>query len=49
MPMDTWRNRLEKARDCGMNTVSSYMPWYWHEPEEGTVDLTGQTRPERNL
>ena len=49
MPMDTWRNRLEKARDCGMNTVSSYMPWYWHEPEEGTVDLTGQTRPELNL
>lgn len=49
MPLDWWRGRMEQALDCGMNTVSSYMPWYWHEPQEGTVDLTGTTRPERDL
>ena len=35
--------------DGGLNTVSSYMPWYWHEPEEGQVDLDGRTRPEMSL
>ena len=46
MPMDTWRNRLEKARDCGMNTVSSYCPLYWHEPGERPW-ITRPDRPER--
>ncbi|MHB9131317.1 MAG: beta-galactosidase [Armatimonadota bacterium] len=49
LPVSTWHDRLEKARDGGINTVSSYMPWYWHEPVEGQIDLTGETKPERSL
>ena len=44
-----WRNCIEALKKTGMNTVSSYMPWFWHEPEEGAVDLEGKTLPERNL
>ncbi|MDD3926384.1 MAG: beta-galactosidase [bacterium] len=49
LPQSAWRDRLNKAVDGGLNTVSSYMPWYWHEPQEGQVDLDGRTMPERNL
>ncbi|MBU4285655.1 MAG: beta-galactosidase [Verrucomicrobia bacterium] len=49
LPLASWRDRLEKAKAGGLNTVSSYMPWYWHEPQEGLVDFTGKTLPERNL
>lgn len=49
MPVATWQDSLIKAKEGGMNTISSYMPWYWHEPEEGNIDLTGKTCPERNL
>ncbi|MCM8777613.1 MAG: beta-galactosidase, partial [Candidatus Omnitrophica bacterium] len=46
---DQWRDRVKKIKSASMNTVSSYMPWFWHEPEEGKVDLEGKTLPERNL
>ncbi|MBU4212289.1 MAG: beta-galactosidase, partial [Verrucomicrobia bacterium] len=49
LPLASWRDRLEKAKAGGLNTVSSYMPWYWHEPQEGLVDFVGKTLPERNL
>ncbi|MHB9026270.1 MAG: beta-galactosidase [Armatimonadota bacterium] len=49
LPADSWRDRLAKARAGGMNLVSSYMPWYWHEPAEGAIDLIGRTQPERSL
>lgn len=40
-----WRNRLEKMRDFGLNTVETYIPWNLHEPEpteftfEGGLDI----------
>ncbi len=49
LPADRWQARLRQAADCGLNTVSSYMPWYHHEPVEGQVDLEGTTLAERNL
>ncbi|HEY3397526.1 MAG TPA: beta-galactosidase [Armatimonadota bacterium] len=49
LPADRWAERLAQARAGGLNTVTSYMPWYFHEPSEGAVDLTGATLPERNL
>lgn len=30
-----WRDRLEKLRNMGCNTVETYIPWNFHEPEEG--------------
>jgi hypothetical protein len=49
LPVDSWKSRLQSAKACGLNTITAYMPWYWHEPVEGAVDLTGHTMPERNL
>lgn len=49
VPQDQWRDRLDKARGAGLNCTSTYVPWIWHEPEEGHFDLDGVTRPERNL
>ena len=49
LAVSEWRDRLEKAKACGLNTISTYMPWYFHEPAEGEVDFDGRTRPERNL
>lgn len=30
-----WRDRLEKLRLMGCNTVETYVPWNLHEPQEG--------------
>lgn len=46
---DQWQDRLDKAREAGLNTIATYIPWLWHELPDGTVDLTGRTRPERDL
>src|SRR5579885_3088880 len=46
---ELWRPALEKLRAAGFNALSSYIPWIWHEPEEGVLDFTGQTHPQRNL
>lgn len=44
-----WKIHLKAAVDAGLNTVSSYIPWIWHESEEGKFDFTGKTHPQRNL
>lgn len=30
-----WRDRLEKIKNMGCNTVETYIPWNFHEPERG--------------
>ncbi len=32
---DYWRDRLEKLVNMGCNTVETYIPWNFHEPDEG--------------
>ncbi|MFA6093686.1 MAG: beta-galactosidase [Elusimicrobiota bacterium] len=44
-----WDERLSQARKAGLNCVASYIPWRWHESEEGKFDFTGRTHPRRNL
>jgi beta-galactosidase len=46
---DEWADRLDKARSAGLNTIATYIPWLWHELPDGTVDVDGRTRPERDL
>jgi len=41
VPRELWRDRLEKARAFGLNTIQTYVAWNWHEREEGTFDFTG--------
>ena len=37
------------ARRGGCNTVASYIPWLFHELPDGSIDVTGRTRPERDV
>jgi len=36
-----WRDRLEKLKSMGMNTVETYIPWNMHEPERGKFVFDG--------
>ena len=36
-----WEDRLKKLKNCGFNTVETYMPWNLHEPYEGQFDFEG--------
>ncbi|MFF5176232.1 beta-galactosidase [Micromonospora sp. NPDC000089] len=44
-----WADRLDRLRDCGADTVATYVPWLWHELPDGGVDLTGRTHEQRDL
>ena len=35
-----WRDRLEKLRLMGCNTVETYVPWNQHEPQEGEYNFS---------
>jgi len=32
-PPELWRDRFQKIKDAGFNTVDTYVPWNWHERE----------------
>lgn len=49
LPRAEWADRLRAAAAAGLDTVASYIPWIWHELPDGTIDVTGATRPERDL
>ncbi len=36
-----WRDRLEKLKMLGANTVETYIPWNFHEKEKGEFDFSG--------
>lgn len=36
-----WRDRLEKLKSLGMNTVETYIPWNMHEPRQGEFVFDG--------
>ncbi|MEJ2595041.1 MAG: beta-galactosidase, partial [bacterium] len=46
---ELWDKHLQAAREAGLMAVSTYIPWAWHEPEEGVFDLDGHITPERDL
>lgn len=46
---DLWDEHLALAKEAGLTTVSTYIPWAWHEYEEGQFDFDGHTIPERDL
>ncbi|PSR37645.1 MAG: beta-galactosidase [Sulfobacillus thermosulfidooxidans] len=49
MDPSQWRDRLATVKGLGINVVSTYIPWLWHEPEPGLFDFTGHTDPRRNV
>ena len=44
-----WPEFLKKMKEANLNAVSTYVPWSWHEFEEGKFDFSGDTVPERDL
>jgi hypothetical protein len=42
VPRALWRDRLEKARAAGLNTIQFYVAWNWHEDVPGEFDFTGE-------
>jgi len=44
-----WEKHLRLLKESGANTTSTYIPWDWHEYEEGKYDFDGKTIPSRNL
>ena len=41
IPSGLWADRLLKAKRAGLNCISTYIPWNFHEPVEGQWQLTG--------
>jgi beta-galactosidase len=48
-PKDQWRHRLNLLKEAGMNTLAVYIPWRWHQLEEGVSDFDGHSHPMRDL
>lgn len=46
---DEWPYRLDLAREVGCTAVASYIPWLFHELPDGTLDVVGSTRSERDV
>ncbi|MBQ8658920.1 MAG: beta-galactosidase [Clostridia bacterium] len=41
-PSAYWYDRLLKLKECGFNTVETYLAWNLHEPKEGEFDFSGE-------
>lgn len=49
IPRPLWAGGVEKLKGANLNFLDLYIPWGWHEVEEGRFDFTGETLPERDL
>ncbi|MDK6233170.1 glycoside hydrolase family 35 protein [Aerococcus sanguinicola] len=41
LPRADWEHSLYNLKALGFNTVETYIPWNWHEPQEGEFDFEG--------
>lgn len=44
-----WEPVILRAKELGLNVISSYTPWVYHEIDTATYDFTGETSPQRDL
>uniref|UniRef100_A0A672YHJ6 Beta-1,3-glucuronyltransferase 1 (glucuronosyltransferase P) b n=1 Tax=Sphaeramia orbicularis TaxID=375764 RepID=A0A672YHJ6_9TELE len=42
VPRAYWRDRLMKMKACGINTVTTYVPWSLHQPQRGVFNFHTQ-------
>ncbi|KAM6946329.1 beta-galactosidase-1-like protein 2 [Aplochiton taeniatus] len=42
VPRAYWQDRLLKMKACGLNTLTTYVPWNLHEPERGVINFKDQ-------
>lgn len=46
---EEWEQRLDLVVEAGLTAVASYIPWVYHELPDGSIDVEGRTRPERDV
>lgn len=46
---ELWDRHLDEAISAGLSIISTYVPWAWHEEEEGEFDFNGSSHPEKDL
>lgn len=44
-----WAPSLKRLKEAGLQAVSAYVPWIWHEVSEGRFDFAGETDPKRDF
>src|SRR5689334_6624071 len=44
-----WPAALSRVRELGLDVISTYVPWNFHELSPETFDFGGATDPRRNL
>jgi len=49
IPASQWRSSMLAMKRLGANTLDLYVPWNWHELDDGDFDFDGHTNPRRNL
>ncbi len=42
IPAEYWLHRIQMAKAMGCNTISAYIFWNFHEPEEGVYDFENE-------
>lgn len=42
VPAAEWRNRIRMAKAMGLNTISTYVFWSYHETTKGNFDFSGE-------
>lgn len=42
IPKEYWRDRLKRAKAMGLNTISAYVFWNFHQRQPGEFDFEGQ-------
>lgn len=48
-PKDQWPHRLNLLKAAGFNALATYIPWLWHQVEQGVTDLDGHSHSMRDL
>ncbi|MBN2191013.1 MAG: beta-galactosidase [Candidatus Aureabacteria bacterium] len=41
MPRGLWEDRVKKVKQAGCNLIATYIPWNFHEEEEGALNWEG--------
>jgi beta-galactosidase len=49
VPRRLWGTHLRQLKASHCHAVTTYIPWGWHEAQEGKFDFTGKTHPQRDL
>ncbi len=46
---DCWEKIIDSVKDLGLNIISTYVPWEYHELKKGQLDFEGKTTRQRDL